>query len=57
MAVALTLPLPGISRERARAHGCFKGLVTRPGMDRHPEVAEVGGGGEGEATGDQLTEN
>lgn len=54
MPVAPTPPLSGISR-RVRGHDCSKGLVNRPGMESHPEVAEVDSEGGGEAAGDQFT--
>lgn len=43
-------PLPGISR---RARTCSKGLVNRPGMERHQQATEAGR--EGEVAGQQLT--
>lgn len=36
-------PLPGISR---RARTCSKGLVNRPGVERHQQAAEVAPEGE-----------
>lgn len=49
---APTPPFTGKSRT-AETHDYSKGLVNRPGMESHPEAAEVGNEGEDEAAGFQ----